>query len=299
MKNILCLSFWLLAFSSSINACTCTTPTIEKGFMKSSLVLHGKVISKTQVSRRSLRNPKELAESISRLKEKYINNNSDSISEIRVNSFLRALDSKSITKVEIVVIDFFKNQFQLSDTLTIYTRGGLSCGYSNFEIGKEFIVYGTKSKNGFNRNPLNTFWTNTCSRTKNVNKKELKNLRKLAQISFDKKSLIITVKALVKRDLIDSKKDTINVIVPRYNHNLENIGAFKIQDKILAFSSTVSIENPFDIILSNLQIDKNYNLEISFKSNDRNGRKYQGFVTLKYKGKRVKFGDISYLSAIE
>ena len=299
MKYLVCLSFFLLFFYSSINACTCTTPTIEKGFMKSSLVIHGKVLSKTQVSRRSLRNPKELAESITRLRERLLINNSDSIAEIKVNNFLKGLDSKSITKVDIVVMDFFKNQFQLSDTLSIYTRGGISCGYSGFEIGKEFIVYGSKSRNVFNSNRLVTYWTGLCSRTKNVDKKELKKLRKLARINFDEKSLILTVNSLLKRNLIDSKKDTIDVIVPKYNHNLDNKGEIKIQDKIVTFSSTISNENSFDINLSNLRIDENYNLEISFKSNDRSGRKHQGVVTLKYKRKRVKFEDISYLPLIE
>jgi hypothetical protein len=80
--------------------------------------------------------------------------------------------------VKLIVTTLFKGQIT-ADTLTIITpSSGASCG-ANFELGKQYIVYGTnedhinysinfKCKAKYN----NVYWTNLCTRTTSWDKDE-------------------------------------------------------------------------------------------------------------------------------
>ncbi|WP_222982496.1 hypothetical protein [Flagellimonas meishanensis] len=85
---------------------------------------------------------------------------------------LNVFEPKSVTKVEIEIVDSYKGNMDRT-SLTIYTyMHGPSCGYFGFEVGKEFIVFlhpERLSKKFFgdydNRVNQNRLWTNRCTRT--------------------------------------------------------------------------------------------------------------------------------------
>jgi len=85
------------------------------------------------------------------------------------------------------VSSIFKGEF-ITDTLTILTPPySGSCGVS-FQIGKKYIVYGTRTDEifsglGIERKALknNAFWTHQCTRTQEWNMQEIDELIKLTK----------------------------------------------------------------------------------------------------------------------
>ncbi len=294
MKTSILSILLFLILHLNVKACVCASQSVEERFNKYALIVLGEVISKTSISRSSLRDPKELEQAKQRYKEKLAKTFSDSVATIRYNWYLDALNKKSITKVEIVVLDFFKNQYQLPDTVTIYTSNRVYCSYSRFEIGETFIIYSSKSKNIVFKNPLNTFWTGLCSGTKYANKEELKNLQKLTRIKFRKSNLKTTINALLSKELLDSKKDTINVSILGYNYHPNSLGQIKWKDKIVFSSLKNRATDSDDLVITKVQISDDHDLDISFTSYDRDGKKYKGVLTMAHRRKRTSVKAISY-----
>ena len=88
------------------------------------------------------------------------------------------------------ITNLYKGEIK-NDTVIIYTtRTGASCGYTGFELGREYLIYTVLNgyfSNFFDLNfkdikleSKNTFWTNHCTRTTVYNEVESKELKKLA-----------------------------------------------------------------------------------------------------------------------
>jgi hypothetical protein len=115
-----------------------------------------------------------------------LNDIRDSLPSDRIN----ILDGPIVTKVIILIDKKYKCKFQ-SDSVVIYTaRMGAACGYLDFEIGKQFIIYAFNSSNLYrflsnNDNLIdgleikNSFWTNQCTRTTGYYSEDKKELDKI------------------------------------------------------------------------------------------------------------------------
>lgn len=157
-------------------ACKCEEPeSVEESFRFSDAVFHGKVVSLSFVSY-SKTIETTFADSIRR-----------KLDEKKLNLF----DSDFILKVEFEITKCYKGNF-IGDTITIYTtRTSASCGYQGFEIGKDYIVYGSKKSYAFWPFKLhitehiieqhNVFWTNQCTRTNPYNYVESIELEQLME----------------------------------------------------------------------------------------------------------------------
>lgn len=156
-----------------IFACECSPAnSLEKSLENSRLVIHGKVVSKEFITYSETLLP-EWADTLAR----------------RAKEKGQLLDvsgiSPNIIKVKVVVLKNFKNKI-IPDTLVIFTpRANASCGYTKFEIGKEFIIFNDvdlfkssqlKEFTKFDVQLKNTFWTNQCTRTSEANQEDLDSL---------------------------------------------------------------------------------------------------------------------------
>lgn len=174
-KALLIIGLIIFGINNSL-ACSCEeSGSLEESFHYSDAVFHGKVINKSYVS---------FAESLEKLA-------ADSIRQELDENKLSLFDSEFIVKVELEIQKCFKGNL-FNDTIVIYTtRTSASCGYGGFEIGKEYIVYGSSKSYAFwsfikNADKLkiekqNTYWTNHCTRTEAYNYREAKELEKLME----------------------------------------------------------------------------------------------------------------------
>lgn len=173
MKRAFYVFILIFVFKSLNLACNCkNTNSIEKSFDNSKLVIHGKVLSKEFITYSETLLP-EWADTLAR----------------RAKEKGQLLDvsgiSPNIIKIKVVVLKNFKNKI-IPDTLVIFTpRANASCGYTKFEIGKEFIIFNDvdlfkssqlKEFTNVDVQLKNTFWTNQCTRTSEANQEDLDSL---------------------------------------------------------------------------------------------------------------------------
>lgn len=123
----------------------------------------------------------------SNIKNAYENSNIVFVGQI-INTEIEEWNGFYLTKVLVKSESVFKG-LEAYDTLTIYTgAGGGDCGY-NFLTGRKYIIYGNTEDsfqifyrelfdNDF-PNGQNIYWTNICTRTKEYNKEEIKQLDKI------------------------------------------------------------------------------------------------------------------------
>lgn len=175
IKALLIIGLIIFGTSNSL-ACSCEEPgSVEESFNYSDAVFHGKVVNTSFVT---------FAESIK-------TETADSIHKNLDENKLSLFDSEFILKVEFEITKCYKGNI-FNDTIVIYTtRTSASCGYSGFEVGKDYIVYGSSKSYAFwtlikNADDLafeqqNTFWTNQCTRTDGYNYAEAKELEKLME----------------------------------------------------------------------------------------------------------------------
>lgn len=91
-----------------------------------------------------------------------------------------------ITQVEIEVIKVFKGKISHKNITFFTPKSHTSCGYTAFTVGGEFIIYATESYHTFGLfgrsnkrfKKENTYWTDSCSRTKPFDIYENKDLEK-------------------------------------------------------------------------------------------------------------------------
>jgi hypothetical protein len=173
MKRFLFVFILIFNFNFLILACDCkTSSSIENSFENSRLVIHGKVLSKEFIT----------------YSETLLPNWSDSIVKWAKDKG-QLLDlstiNPNVTRVKVLVIKAYKNQTHL-DTLTIFTpRSTASCGFNEFESGKEFVIFNgsdlfkySEFKTYINEHVQlnNTFWTDQCTRTAEANRQDLDSL---------------------------------------------------------------------------------------------------------------------------
>jgi hypothetical protein len=175
LKGLLIIVILLFRVGNSL-ACSCeSVSSLEEAFNYSDAVFHGKVVNKSLVTyAESIR--KEAADSIRK-----------NLDENKLSLF----DYEFILKVEFEIKTCFKGNI-FNDTIVIYTtRTSASCGYTGFEVGKDYIVYGSlksyafwafiKNSNAINFEKQNTFWTNHCTRTDVYTYEEAKRLEKIME----------------------------------------------------------------------------------------------------------------------
>jgi hypothetical protein len=163
------LTILLLGLFAQAYACKCVGPgTVQESLKSADAVFRGQVIRMELVS---------FAETIRADKRNQIRDRLSKDADIK-----DLFDHKGIVKIQLRLTENFKGEVT-ADTLTIYTTyGGASCGF-NFELGKEYIVYGAMigHVDGFYLNEQerslrleskNIFWTHRCTRTTLYNKQE-------------------------------------------------------------------------------------------------------------------------------
>ena len=173
IKIILLVFLIFCIKNTELIACRCEDPgTVKESFDNTTLLIYGEIISFDYVSIEETMNPE---------KTKKIRNQLD-------KSKLLQFESEFIIRVDVRI----KNQYKgnvINDVTTIFTtRTGASCGFRDFKVGEEFIIYAYRNAGFYYYNYASssdikkglgkdgTYWTNHCARTKSGNKAELKEL---------------------------------------------------------------------------------------------------------------------------
>ncbi len=170
MKRILILLVVLNIGNYGL-ACSCQDPgTVEQGFEYSDMVVHGTVLNRSYVTYRETMKWQK----------------GDSLNEILTDRKNDRFNSELILKIELQLCKSYKGEM-VSDTIVIYTgRSSAACGFSWFEEGEDYIIYGTSAsytygfftyEDGLEKD--GTFWTNHCMRTTEYNVQEAKELEAL------------------------------------------------------------------------------------------------------------------------
>lgn len=155
-------------------ACSCEEPgTVQESFDQSDIVVYGKVLSRKYITFRETMKVEK----------------GDSLNNILTNHINELLNSDVILKIEFEIKKTYKGTIT-TDTITVYTgRSSASCGFSRFKEGEEYLIYGSTESYCFglftegendNLEKQGTFWTSYCSRTKEYNDHEARELNKLA-----------------------------------------------------------------------------------------------------------------------
>ncbi|WP_299603204.1 hypothetical protein [uncultured Aquimarina sp.] len=173
--KLIVLLFLILGWNASY-ACTCKkVKTVKQAYKYHESIVYGKVLRKTLVTLESTMNPQRR----------------DSLKQVYENNYrkLRSLKAKGILKIEVEIIKEFKGRSKTS-ILTIYTPNTREdCGYTEFEVGKEYLIYGSSrgymylefqaKRKYIEYERKNTFWTVHCYRTKEYLESEAKELGEL------------------------------------------------------------------------------------------------------------------------
>lgn len=172
-KHIFILYFLIFSFQS-IFACKCETiGDVKSEFKSTDIIVHGKVISKQNVTFTSTLNKKGL---------KKINSKNALDKDKK-----ELLKNEDILKIEIEVLYTYKGK-KLKKSIFIYTsRNSGACGYKDFKVGQEYQVYLFKDcyfgfnykKANLDASSYNGYWTNVCTRTKHFSSEEDKELKNL------------------------------------------------------------------------------------------------------------------------
>jgi hypothetical protein len=216
-------------------------------------VIYGKVLAKEYIT----------------YSETLLSNWSDSLSKWAKEKG-QLLDLSTITpnviRVKVLVLKAYKNQSHL-DTLTIFSpRSSASCGFNEFEVNKEFIIFNgsdlfksSEFKNHINENVQlnNTFWTDQCMRTAEANRQDLDSL-----------DLIISpIRVLIpKIKMCDHYVDSLTY--ERIYTNADLLPQFKTGQIDLMDFYKASVSFP---PLKNNLTDTSFNTQVSFIINP-NGR---------------------------
>lgn len=173
IKYIFIVYFFLINFQP-VFACKCeSSDNINSEFKSTDVVVHGKVISKQNVTFTSTLNKKGLERINS---ENLLNEDEKNL-----------LKNEDILKIEMEILYIYKGK-KLKKNIFIYTsRFSGACGYKAFEIGQEYQVYLSKDcylrfynkKLNLDMSSYNGYWTNNCTRTKQFSHEEDKILKNL------------------------------------------------------------------------------------------------------------------------
>ena len=152
----------ILPFNEAF-ACTCIGESSVKSAIKSSdVVLNGRILTK----------------------ETFAIYDSSDIEMFHVDSMSsNATPEQIFMKYVLAVDEVFKGKRNLKEIEIISGVGGGDCG-NNFDVGKDYIIYGSKQSYFGNNNEhkapsenKNVFWTNICTRTQELHSKEIEQIR--------------------------------------------------------------------------------------------------------------------------
>jgi hypothetical protein len=174
MKLLLGLLLSTLSIIETV-ACSCNgTYTVKEAYSSADLVVVGKVIRLSYVG---------LAETMGEIRLKQLKKKITSDKQ-------HWLKDEFIIKVEVEVTTMFKGSSKARQVIVYTGFNSASCGYTRFEIGKEFAVYGLKKSpfywlvstnseltEGLER--PGTYWTNHCLRTTDSPQSEVVALKTL------------------------------------------------------------------------------------------------------------------------
>ena len=176
MRTALILLFFMSSGVNEILACSCKGPmTINDAFKITETIIHGTVLQKSIVSFSKAMDQDKANSLRHALKED--------------QQRLELLESDFIVRVELLVAKVYKGNVS-NDTINIYTsRTSASCGFTEFEVGKDFLIYASSQSHAFdffNRGSSNvrleqenSHWTNHCTRTKGFDVREAAELESL------------------------------------------------------------------------------------------------------------------------
>jgi mevalonate kinase len=155
--------------SYNIIACECIIiKSIQKEFINADYVLTGKIISIEFVQ---------------------ILNNNGKKTKILTSEFRDELDifkGRVLAKITVETTETLKGKKRKKEKIIYTGSGGGDCGF-NFKEGEEYLIYafkdswGTKELRESNRKYKNALYTDTCTRTKIIDKKEIENIRLLIE----------------------------------------------------------------------------------------------------------------------
>lgn len=155
-------------------ACKCDTKDdIKTHYTDTEVIIHGKVLSEEYVTFSSTLK----REGLELVSESYRNNTGK----------LDFLKKVWIVKTEIEIIESYKGN-SFPKTIIVYTsRFSASCGYLNFKVGEEFQVYLSPTsyfdyrykKTNLEAKDYIGYWTNMCTRTREFDIEEDKQLKSL------------------------------------------------------------------------------------------------------------------------
>ena len=263
--------------------CSCEGPTkISNAFLSSETVAHGEVVELRITKVSDSMDPNSLNEFLKN--EKLMQHESE------------LLNLNFLIQAKFKIIELFKGDIK-TDTLILYTtRTGASCGYTNFEIGKQFIIYSSPTSYFFssffstqkNRKleKSNSNWVTSCSLTSELREDHLNALKaiKIAKEGIN----ILKNNNLLKKGV----KIYTSVLTKNYEEKYE-VHIFE-DDKLIDNNES----NRYDLILTLLSINGDF-AELNFKSFGDFGFVRIGTITLsKTKGKWVK-ERINYVTTIE
>ena len=177
MKGLI-FSFLLLFIRIPLShACSCLDPgTVEEAYQNTSNIIRATVLTKNLITLEGTMDRKKALEIRMHYKDK--------------QSILEQLDSILILQIHLRVNRIYKGQVR-QDTVIVYTTStSASCGYTEFETGREYLIYASsksfiyevlfnlKLNERLERN--NTFWTHRCTLTKPYDRVEENMLIKLS-----------------------------------------------------------------------------------------------------------------------
>jgi len=285
---------WVVHFKAA--ACSCQDPyPIPEAFKNTSLVIHGKVISKEFVT---------YAETIKSDKIKMLRAKLEGAEKKMID-----LDAQFIVKVKIKVLNSFKNNSG-NKFVTVYTtRTGASCGFTHFEEGQEYIIYGSPYSYIFSLllgqdlnddlEKENTYWTNHCTRTKFASyQRELDELKILAENNLSQRAYEIIIRSLISRKVVKVPTDTIYVKIAFDNNLEEQKFVFETHGKIIV-TGVEKNNRKNTIFLTNISVRENDERDINFKIFAGGGQEISGTVTLAKANGETIFKSISYISSID
>lgn len=139
-KVFLCTIFLLSAQNAF--ACKCREITVKEDYENSDIVISGKVISG------------------------------------RLISYKSDDDTRTVRRYTLRVSKVYKGDKKARTYYIYSSTSSASCG-SKLIVGRKYIVYGNKDDNAPVKQAKNSYWTNTCHRTKPFTTKEIAEINAL------------------------------------------------------------------------------------------------------------------------
>jgi hypothetical protein len=288
MKYLISILSILIIQGQSL-ACSCTYPTeVPKAFEASHTIVYGEIVELQIV---------KVSESMDR----------DSLEQFMINDLTKfqseTLNADFLIKVKIKKKEILKGSTE-QEIITLYTtRTGASCGFTRFEIGREYIVYASPKSYFFSNfyspqknrklEKQNTYWVTNCSITSEFDQEHLTAIK---AVKYDRKIVEISKLAfrVLRQENLLKDRDQINTTI--FCGNCEGIdNPIEFDDEEIVTDLRIS---SLDLMIRIVKIEENQ-AEIRFKSYDDGGYEHSGDIKLIEIEGEWKKESINYVTAIE